>query len=58
MGCQTDFCVLNVTASEPFPAELVGALVNASLQASQSASVKNATAAAINVVTFVAVLAK
>jgi hypothetical protein len=58
MGCQTDFCVLNVTASEAFPAELVGALVNAPLQVSQSAFATNATAAAINVVMFAAVLAK
>jgi lysylphosphatidylglycerol synthetase-like protein (DUF2156 family) len=56
--CQTDFCALNVTASEPLPAQLVGALANASLRVSQSASVKNATAAAINVVMFAAVLAK
>jgi hypothetical protein len=52
------FCVPNVTASEPFPAKLVGALANASLQGFQSASVKNATAAAINVVMFAAALAK
>jgi hypothetical protein len=56
--CQTDFCVLNVTAKEPLPAPFVVALASAPSQVCQSALVKNATEAAMSVAMFVAGLAR
>ena len=56
--CQTDFCVLNVTAKEPLPAPFVVAPANAPSRVSQLAFAKNAREAATGVVMFVAVLAK
>jgi hypothetical protein len=56
--CQTDFCVLNVTAKEPLPAPFVAAQASAPSQVCQSALVKNATEAAMSVAMFVAGLAK
>ena len=56
--CQTDFCVLNVTAKGPLPAPFVVALARAHSRVSQLALVKNATEAAMSVAIFVAVVAK
>jgi hypothetical protein len=56
--CQTDFCVLNVTAKEPLPAPFVVAPASAPSLVSQLAFAKTAREAVTSVVMFVAVLAK
>ena len=56
--CQTDICVLIVTAKEPLPVPFVVAPANVPSRVSQLAFAKIAREAATSVATFVAVLAK